>query len=92
MECHYFYPVMVLLFSGDRFSIIDKLFSIHFLTHFFLDRYLKTQAWLISVCPCCWLVAFTLVWSDRSWPSEKGCERIPVMQIDPQCLADLNEC
>jgi hypothetical protein len=41
--------VMALLFSEDRFNIINKLFSIHFLTHFFLDRYLKTLAWLIGL-------------------------------------------
>jgi hypothetical protein len=40
---------MALLFSEDRFIILNKLFSIHFLTHFFLDRYLETQAWLISL-------------------------------------------
>jgi hypothetical protein len=41
--------VTALLFSVDRLTIINKLFSIHFLTHLFLDRYLKTQAWLISL-------------------------------------------
>jgi hypothetical protein len=41
--------VMALLFSEDRFIIINKLFSTQFLTHFFLDRYLKTQAWLIGL-------------------------------------------
>ena len=39
----------MLLFVGDWHVIINKLIPAFFSTHFYLDRYLKTQAWLISL-------------------------------------------